>query len=108
MPGTLSWKEKLEAAKAAGFDYVEMSIDETDAKLARLDMSEAEIEEIKAAMKETGVPFGSICLSGHRRFPLGATKAEDRARSMEIMEKAIILAAKLGIRTIQLAGYDVY
>ena len=51
MPGTLSWKEKLEAAKAAGFDYVEMSIDETDAKLARLDMSEAEIEEIKAAMK---------------------------------------------------------
>lgn len=108
MPGTLSWKEKLEAAKAAGFDYVEMSIDETDAKLARLDMSEAEIEEIKAAMKETGVPFGSICLSGHRRFPLGATKAEDRARSMEIMEKAIILAARLGIRTIQLAGYDVY
>ena len=56
MPGTLSWKEKLEAAKAAGFDYVEMSIDETDAKLARLDMSEAEIEEIKAAMKETGSP----------------------------------------------------
>jgi L-ribulose-5-phosphate 3-epimerase UlaE len=27
---------------------------------------------------------------------------------MEIMEKAIILAARLGIRTIQLAGYDVY
>ena len=23
MPGTLTWKERLEAAKAAGYDYVE-------------------------------------------------------------------------------------
>ena len=29
MPSDLSWKEKLEAAKAAGFDFVEISIDET-------------------------------------------------------------------------------
>ena len=28
MPKELSWMEKLEAAKAAGFDYIEMSIDE--------------------------------------------------------------------------------
>ncbi len=108
MPATLTWREKLEAAKAAGFDYVEMSIDETDAKLARLDMTENELEEIRSAVKYTGIPLGSICLSGHRRFPFGATKEEDRKRSLEIMEKAIILAAKLGIRTIQLAGYDVY
>ena len=108
MPATLTWREKLEAAKAAGFDYVEMSIDETDAKLARLDMTENELEEIRSAVKSTGIPWGSICLSGHRRFPFGATKEEDRKRSLEIMEKAIILAAKLGIRAIQLAGYDVY
>ena len=25
MPGTLTWAEKLQAAKNAGFDYVEMS-----------------------------------------------------------------------------------
>ena len=108
MPATLTWREKLEAAKAAGFDYVEMSIDETDAKLARLDMTENELEEIRSAVKYTGIPLGSICLSGHRRFPFGATKEDDRKHSLEIMEKAIILAAKLGIRAIQLAGYDVY
>lgn len=34
MPNTLTWKEKLEAAKEAGYDFVEISIDETDAKLA--------------------------------------------------------------------------
>ena len=108
MPGTLTWKEKLENAKAAGFDYVEMSIDETDAKLARLDMTAAEKDEIRRAMLETGVPFRSICLSGHRKYPLGASDPKVQQRSLEIMEKAIALAAELGIRTIQLAGYDVY
>ena len=108
MPGNLSWQEKLQAAKDAGFDYVEMSIDETDAKLARLDMSEDQREEIRQAMRETGVPFRSICLSGHRKYPLGCPDMDKQKRSLSIMEKAVKLAADLGIRTIQLAGYDVY
>ena len=108
MPGNLSWQEKLQAAKEAGFDYVEMSIDETDAKLARLDMSEDQREEIRQAMRETGVPFRSICLSGHRKYPLGCPDMDKQKRSLSIMEKAVKLAADLGIRTIQLAGYDVY
>ncbi len=108
MPGNLSWQEKLQAAKEAGFDYVEMSIDETDAKLARLDMSEEQREEIRQAMRETGVPFRSICLSGHRKYPLGCPDMDKQKRSLSIMEKAVKLAADLGIRTIQLAGYDVY
>lgn len=108
MPSTLTWREKLEAAKAAGFDYVEISIDETDEKLARLNMDEAEKDEIRAAIKATGIPFGSICLSGHRKYTFGDPDPEKQARSMEIMEGAVTLAAELGIRTIQLAGYDVY
>ena len=107
MPGTLTWYEKLTAAKEAGFDYVEMSIDETDEKLARLHMSTAEMEEIRIAMRETGMMFGSICLSGHRKYPLGDPDPAKQTRSMEIMEDAVGLAAALGIRTIQLAGYDV-
>ena len=108
MPSTLTWREKLTAAKKADFDYVEMSIDETDEKLARLHMSAEEKEEIRAAMRETGVMFGSICLSGHRKYPLGDPDPAKQARSMEIMADAVKLAAELGIRTIQLAGYDVY
>ncbi len=108
MPGTLTWAEKLQAAKNAGFDYVEMSIDETDAKLARLDMTDGEVDEIIAAMRAVGLPFRSICLSGHRKYPFGCPDPEKQKRSLEIMEKAVKLAAKLGIRTIQLAGYDVY
>lgn len=108
MPQTLTWAQKLQAAKDAGFDYVEMSIDETDAKLRRLDMTAGEIDEIRAAMRAVGLPFRSLCLSGHRKYPLGASDPAVQRRSLEIMEKAIALAARLGIRTIQLAGYDVY
>ena len=105
MPNTLTWVEKLNCAKNAGFDYVEMSVDESDAKLQRLYEDPSEIVE---AIKETGVPINSICLSGHRKYPLGASDLKVQEKSLEIMELAIDLAAKLGVRTIQLAGYDVY
>ena len=108
MPSALTWREKLVCAKEAGFDYVEISIDETGAKLARLDMPPRERAELVTVMRETGVPIRSMCLSGHRKYPFGSHDEENRRRGMEIMEKAIQLADDLGIRLIQLAGYDVY
>ena len=108
MPGELSWREKLETAKELGYDFVELSVDETDAKLARLDMTREERLEILKIMNEVGVSFRSMCLSGHRKYPLGSANPATCARGMEIMEKAVQLAADLGIRIIQLAGYDVY
>lgn len=108
MPGDLSWREKLETAKELGYDFVELSVDETDAKLARLDMMREERLEILKIMNEVGVSFRSMCLSGHRKYPLGSANPATCARGMEIMEKAVQLAADLGIRIIQLAGYDVY
>lgn len=108
MPGGLSWREKLMAAKDAGYDFVEISIDETDAKLARLDWTKEERAELVKVMGEVGVPIRTMCLSGHRKYPIGSSNPETCARGMEIMEKAIRLAEDLGIRIIQLAGYDVY
>lgn len=108
MPKELSWKEKLEAAKAAGYDFVEISIDETDEKLARLEWSKEERLELVKTMYEVGIPIRTMCLSGHRRFPIGSSDDTVCQRGMEIMEKAIQLADDLGIRIIQLAGYDVY
>ena len=108
MPKELSWREKLTAAKEAGFDFVEISIDETDEKLARLDMSRTERAELNSLTAELGMPVRTMCLSGHRKYPLGSSDPETEARSLEIMEKAVKLAEDLGIRIIQLAGYDVY
>lgn len=108
MPADLSWKEKLEAAGEAGFDFVEISIDETDDKLKRLDWTSADRMELINTMKAAEVPVRTMCLSGHRKYPLGSRDEQIRSRGMEIMEKAIRLADDLGIRIIQLAGYDVY
>lgn len=108
MPNELSLKEKLEYAKQAGYDFVELSVDETDEKLARLDWTKEEREEVVRTMDEVGLRFRSMCLSGHRKYPLGSAVPETEARSLEIMEKAVRLADDLGIPIIQLAGYDVY
>ncbi len=108
MPMTLSWEEKLAAGKKAGFDWVEISIDETDEKIARLYWTEEEKQALKDAMKKTGMPIYTMCFSAQRKYSLGSLGAEKHQKAMEIMEKAIDFAADMGIRIIQLAGYDCY
>jgi len=104
----IDWKERLNRAAKLGFDFVEISIDETDERLQRLDWSKAEKKKLLDSMWDTGVNIRSMCLSGHRRFPFGSKNPEIRQKAYEIMEKAINFAGELGIRVIQLAGYDVY
>jgi len=108
MPNTLSFEEKLRYAKEIGYDYLEISIDETPEKLSRLDWDKKTRDELVSTMKKVGLPIRSLCLSGQRKYPMGSENEEIRKQSMEIIEKAIILADDLGVRIIQLAGYDVY
>ncbi|EUJ16985.1 L-ribulose-5-phosphate 3-epimerase [Listeria aquatica] len=108
LPKAFSWKEKFALAKELGFQFIELSIDESDERLARLDWTRKEREEFWLMCAESGIRVPSICLSGHRRFPLGSSKQETREAGLVIMKKAIDLAADLGVRVIQLAGYDVY
>jgi L-ribulose-5-phosphate 3-epimerase UlaE len=107
MPDSSPLAEKLLETRRAGFDYLELSIDESDARLARLDWDAPEREALRRAQARAGTPIRSICLSGHRRFPLGDPDSETRQTGLVIMEKAIVLAARLGVRLIQLAWYDV-
>lgn len=108
LPAGECWLERLRLAKTLGFDFVEMSVDETDARLARLDWSREQRLALVSAVAETGVRVPSMCLSAHRRFPLGSEDDAVRAQGLEIMRKAIQFAQDVGIRVIQLAGYDVY
>lgn len=104
----LTWEKRLAFARDAGFDYVEMSIDETEERLARLMMTRGERLALLRLGSEIGTSVESFCLSGHRKFPLGSPDPIIRRRAMEIMERAIVLAHDLGVRIIQIAGYDVY
>ena len=108
MPGTLNWKEKLETAKEAGYDFVEISIDATEEKIARLDMTKEERFEIIKAMYEVGIPIRTMCVSALTKYSLGNNKEEYCKRGMEILEKSLQLADDLGIRVVMIPGYDVY
>lgn len=108
MPDSLTMKEKLSFCRTAGFDWLEISIDETDAKLSRLDWTAQQKNQLCLDMEETGTPIWTMCLSGHRKYPLGSLDADTEKRSLKIMSKAIDFASDTGIRIIQLAGYDVY
>lgn len=108
IPDELSFLEKLKIAKESGYDFLEISIDESDVRLNRLDWTKEERLSLIKDMYQVGLPIRSMCLSGHRKYPLGSKDEKIRNKSLEIAKKSIDLADDLGIRIIQLAGYDVY
>lgn len=108
LPSHLSWQKKLSTAKELGFDFIEISIDETEDKRARLDWSDEQIYALRHLCEQQQIPLHSMCLSAHRKFPFGSSNPDTIQQAKMIMHKAISLAYKLGIRIIQLAGYDVY
>ncbi|MGL6198418.1 MAG: L-ribulose-5-phosphate 3-epimerase [Lachnospiraceae bacterium] len=108
MPADITWKEKLEAAKKAGYDYVEISIDETNEKINRIYMSKEERLEMVRCMYEVGLPIRSMCVSALTKYSLGNEEPSMCQRGMEIARKAIELADDLGVRIVMIPGYDVY
>lgn len=108
LPKGITWAERFSLTQELGFDFIEMSIDETDERLARLDWTDEQIAQLREEMFATNVRINSICLSGHRRFPFGSADPEKQKTAQKIMHKAIRFAHKLSIKVIQVAGYDVY
>ncbi|MGL5245389.1 MAG: L-ribulose-5-phosphate 3-epimerase, partial [Sarcina sp.] len=108
MPNNLSWVEKFICARDAGFDFIEMSIDESNEGLAKLDYTKEERLAMVHNMCKIGVPIRTMYLSAHRKYPIASTEEFVRDKGIKIMKKAIDLACDLGIRIIQLGGYDIY
>ena len=108
MPSDISWREKLEAAKEAGYDYVELSIDATEEKIGRLDMPKEERLALVELMYEVGLPIRTMCVSALTKYSMGNDKPDYEARAMEILEKSIRFAEDIGVRVVMIPGYDVY
>lgn len=108
IPDKFDWATKIKIAKAAGYEFIEMSIDESDVRLHRLEWSKEKREYIKKLLSDHDFYINSICLSAHRKYPFGSHDEQIRKKATQIMDKAIELAKDLGVRNIQLAGYDVY
>ena len=108
IPAGFDFPHMLDITRECGFDRLEISVDETDWRLARLDWPAEKQRELGALSRAAGVPIRTMCLSGHRKYPFGSHDGAVRARSAEIMKKAIEFCANANIAVIQLAGYDVY
>ncbi|WP_060989790.1 L-ribulose-5-phosphate 3-epimerase [Photobacterium leiognathi] len=108
LPNNMGWEQKIVTTKELGFDFLEISVDESDERRSRLDWDDETIYQIRRLSEQNQLPLHSMCLSAHRKFPFGSADPEIREQAKVHMDKAITLAYKMGIRTIQLAGYDVY
>jgi L-ribulose-5-phosphate 3-epimerase UlaE len=85
MPSIFHFSEMLNNTKIYGFDYLEISIDETHERLACLDWTEKKFSEFIHAVNSSDTLVFTMCLSGYRRFPLGSHNESIRKRSLEIM-----------------------
>ena len=56
LPASMCWEERLTAAGQAGYDFVEISIDESDERLSRLDWSMDERADMRRAISNSGIP----------------------------------------------------
>ncbi|AMC92708.1 hypothetical protein AOC36_01505 [Erysipelothrix larvae] len=107
MPNDKPLLEKYLLVREFGYDFLELSIDETDEKLERLYDQDLQ-EHILDTIVESKVNTRSICLSGHRRYPLGSNDPSIVERSLDIFYRTVDLAVFIGASIIQMAGYDVY
>ena len=108
LPEKLSWSERLAAAAASGYQFVEISIDESEERLSRLSWTREARSDLHHALAAASASIDTMCLSAHRKYALGSAAKPQRAQALDIMKRAIDFAAEFGIRIIQVAGYDVH
>jgi L-ribulose-5-phosphate 3-epimerase len=108
LPAAASWSQRLDMAAQAGFGFVEVSIDESEERLQRLDWTPAQRAEVRQAVAESGVMVTSMCLSAHRKYPMGSASPEIRQRGLDIMRRSVDLAQDIGARILLVPGYDTF
>jgi predicted hexulose-6-phosphate isomerase len=105
---TGSFDDLFAQVNEGGFSFVDLAIDESPEREARLAWSQAERLSVRESARRHGVQIGALCLSVHRRIAPGSNDPAMRARALEVLFNAIDLCADLGIRGLQLAGYFAY
>jgi L-ribulose-5-phosphate 3-epimerase len=107
-PADYSLVQILTSAKQIGYDFVELSIDESPERLERLSWSHRERAELRQAIFDLDMPIWGMGISAHRKFPLGSASPEIRQKGLDILYQSIELAADLGVKVIQIMGYDAF
>lgn len=108
LPTAWLWDQRLAATAEAGYSFAEISIDPSEARLDRLTWPAGAKADLRSAIAASGVPILTMCLSALREVALGSRIAATRARGLEIMRRALDFSVDVGIRIVQVPGYDVF
>ena len=96
LPQECGWPQKLAAAAQAGYQFIELSIDESDERLGRLEWTCGPRRELRQVLAGAPASIDTMCLSAHRKYALGSESKPLRERALAIMRRAIDFAAELG------------
>ncbi len=107
LPDSLDWEERLISVRDTGYSFMEISIDKTDERIERLKWDSTKKKKLREITEKIGIPLLTMCLSGNRRFPIGSSFPDIQKKGMELITDAIYFASQMGIRIVQIAGYDV-
>ena len=93
-----SLEESFKLAKEAGFDGVELALDETGE--VSLETTEEEMKNIKATAQKYGLELYSIASALYWFYSLGSTDETERENAKSIVKKQLELASYAGCNTI--------
>lgn len=108
LPSSSDWPSKFDVAAKAGYAFVELSVDDSQTRLKRLDWSADERAALRDASANSGVRVQTIVLSALRKFALGSKERTTRERALELLARAVELALDVGARAVQIPGYYVF
>jgi L-ribulose-5-phosphate 3-epimerase len=105
---TDDWDSFFGQVRDAGFMFMDLSVDESPERMARLDWTGREARAFRDSADRSGVQVGGICLSCHRKVGPGSADPKVRREADDIFRKAVDLSYEAGIPVVQVAGYYAY
>ena len=102
------WRAFMSQVPACGFAFVDLSVDESPERAARLQWTPSQRRTVQADARAEGVLIGGLCLSLHRAIGPGSADPATRHRARTVMEEGIRLCHDLQIPVLQVAGYYCY
>ncbi|MGC8612145.1 MAG: sugar phosphate isomerase/epimerase family protein [Athalassotoga sp.] len=96
-PANYTVKECIENAKKAGYDGIEINMEEEkkDTPSLRIDSTKDEIEEIFKISRSNNIPISSVATALHWKYPLTDNDKGVRNKGIKIVEKMIEAAKAL-------------
>ncbi len=114
-PGDMPLRARMELAKDAGFEGIEVALNEDDAKgaekkkgLVCLDSSAAQIKKVRALAEEVGIELSGLACGLYWSYSLTADDRAERAKARQVSKALLRQANKLGVDGVLLIPGCVY